>query len=117
MANHTITITGIDPTDPPTLILSDRGKTLVNPGDTVTWDIRPHSGVASITVAETPDIPGNIDVFDPDPAPLGNSGKWRGRVRPNIVWGAVEWYTINFTPEGGGTDIRFDPKIQVNSKP
>jgi hypothetical protein len=110
MANHPITIQGIDPASND-LILSDRGRTTARPGDTVTWIIDPQSGVASITdIAEKP---GSPDVFNPDPAPLGGSPNWQGTIRPTDT-PTEEEYNISYTKASGGGVFVYDPIIQVN---
>lgn len=112
MANHPITITGINPSNN-SLILSDNGNTHVDPGDTVTWNIGQHSGVGSITAIT--DNNGSTDVFNPDPAPVGGSSNWRGTINPNIARGITETYTIWWLPSVGTDLFRYDPVIQVNN--
>jgi hypothetical protein len=109
MANRPITITGINPDN--TLILSDNGNTNVDPGDTVTWQIGPISGVATINAINDKSTP--VDVFNPDPAQLANSSSWQGTVNPYIARGTAETYTINYT-NTAGVQYTFDPTIQVN---
>ena len=111
MANRPITIQGINPSDGP-LILSDNGSTNVDPGDTVTWNIGPNSGVASITGIVDNSV---IDIFSPDPAVEPNSSSWQGTVNPNIALGSQETYTINYTADGDREPRRYDPIIRVNS--
>lgn len=108
MPNRPITIEGIDPNGG--LILSDRGKTEVDPGDTVTWIISPRSGVKEIT-----GIINNseINIFSQGPSRVGNSNNWRGTVNPNIPRGSEEDYDIAFTKTGSSTPRMFDPKISV----
>lgn len=108
MANRPITIEGID-TDGK-LILSDRGNTVVDPGDTVTWIIGPSSGVNEIT-----GIINNseINIFSEGPARVGNSKNWRGTVNPNIPRGSEEDYDIAYTKTGSNRAQLFDPKISV----
>ena len=108
MPNRPIHIEGIKSDG--SLILSDKGLTKANGGDTITWIIDHGSGVAAITgiVNMGPD-----DVFAPDdPAPVGGSSNWRGRINgpPN----SEEEYTINYTKAKGNESGSFDPKIQVN---
>lgn len=109
MPNHPITIEGIDSNGG--LILSDRGKTEVDPGDTVTWIIHPRSGVNEIT-----GIINNseINIFSEGPSRVGgNSKNWRGTVDPNIPRGSEEDYDIAYTKAGSTTNRMFDPKISV----
>ena len=112
--NIPITIDGIDPNDSCKLILSDNGNSVVDPGDTVTWNIKPNVGVASITniYADT----GSTDVFGPpasnDPHSQGNSGNWRGTINSSIAAGSIENYTICWTSTSG-VSCCFDPKITV----
>lgn len=108
MRNHPITITGIDPNG--NLILSDRGKTEVDPGDTVTWKIHPQSGVNEIT-----GIINNseINIFSQGPAQVGSSKNWKGTVDPNIPRGSEEDYDIAYTKTGSSANRMFDPKISV----
>jgi len=106
MANHPITITGVSNGQP---VLSDNGRTQVDPGDTVTWNIGNNSGVSEITGIIDNSA---IDVFSPDPTQLGGSTSWRGTVNPSIGRGSEETYTINFT--SGGMQHSYDPIIQVN---
>ncbi len=109
--------------DPQTgvLTLSDQGTTNTDPGDQVTWQIEPGSGVASITSIE--EKPDSEDVFNPDPAPLPNSTSWQGTVNPNIENGAEEYYTIKWVTsgsgwlnQGGGQPKSYDPLIKVQPK-
>jgi hypothetical protein len=109
MANRPISISGINQDG--TLILSDNGSTNVNPADTVTWQVGPNSGVASITGIV--DSSAN-DIFFPDPARVANSSSWQGTVNPLIARGSEETYTINYTRSNGNEAGSFDPKIQVN---
>ena len=117
--NHNVTITHGDPVTG-ILTLSDRGKTDVDPGDTVTWKIGPGSGVGSII--SITDDPTTTDVFNPDPAPFPtnpptNPGTdWRGTVNPNIAKGTTEDYTIcwNSTDAEIPPPPCYDPKIEVN---
>ncbi|WP_194974016.1 hypothetical protein [Aquiflexum lacus] len=108
MPNHPITIEGIDSNGG--LILSDRGNTEVDPGDTVTWIIHPRSGVNEIT-----GIINNseINIFSEGPSRVGNSKNWRGTVNPNIGRGSEEEYDIAYTKNGSTTNRMFDPKISV----
>ncbi|HEX5652172.1 MAG TPA: hypothetical protein VFX58_03805 [Chitinophagaceae bacterium] len=111
MANRPITITGINPADN-SLILSDNGTTVANPGDTVTWLIGQNSGVASITGITDNSTP--TDVFNPDPAPVASSSNWQGTINPGINAATEEYYTINYTKTSTEGSFKFDPKIQVN---
>lgn len=112
MANRPINITGSN-TSTGALTLSDNGNTNVDPGDTVQWLIGNNSGVGSIDAIT--DYPNSTDVFNPDPAPIGNgNANWQGTVNPNIARGAEETYSIQWTPAGGGGPYTYDPKIQVN---
>jgi hypothetical protein len=109
MANHIITITGIESNDD--LILSDDGLTTTQAGDTVTWLINGNSGVASVTAIT--EIEG-VDVFDPNPVPL-NSSCWEGSINPVPPTSQItEVYTINYLKVGDATIYTSDPKIQVN---
>lgn len=109
MANRPINIEGINADN--SLQMSDRGRTTARPGDTVTWMIDPQSGVESITaIAEKPNSP---NVFDPDPAPVGDSSNWQGTVR-QVDTRTEEEYTISYTKTNGGGTFEFDPIIQVN---
>ena len=106
MANHSITITGISNGQP---VLSDNGRTYVDPSDTVTWILGQNSGVTAIT-SIVDDVTTNV--FDPNPAQVGGSTNWKGTINPLIAPGSEETYTINYT--SGGTEHSFDPIIQVN---
>lgn len=110
--NHVITITWGDPITG-ILTLSDRGKTDVDPGDTVTWNIGPNSQVASITAIS--DDPNSTDVFNPDPAPFpnSNSSNWRGTVNPGIARNTQETYTICWIATSGVVPPCYDPIIKV----
>jgi hypothetical protein len=109
MANHIITITGIESNND--LILSDDGLTTTQAGDTVTWLINGNSGVASVTAIT--EIEG-VDVFDPNPVPL-NSACWEGSINPVPPASQItEVYTINYLKVGDATIYTSDPKIQVN---
>lgn len=108
MPNRPITIEGIDANGG--LILSDKGKTDVDPGDTVTWIIGRHSGVKEIT-----GIINNseINIFSKGPEKLAGSPNWRGTVDPNIPKGSEEDYDIAYIKKGTTTNRMFDPKISV----
>lgn len=109
--NHIIAITHGDPKTG-ILDLSDKGKTFVDPGDTVTWLIQNGSGVKKIS-SIIPD-PGSNNVFKPDPEPVGASTNWKGTVNPSIPKGTLEDYTICWVADDGKIPPCFDPKIQVN---
>ena len=109
MANRPITITGINSDN--SLILSDHGKTVANPGDTVTWLIGNQSGVEAITSIDAK--AGSPNVFNPDPAPVGSSSNWRGTIDSSINDDVEEDYSIGYTKTSGG-NFTFDPKIQVS---
>ena len=109
MKNHKITIKKIFPNG--SLDLSDKGKTEVDPGDTVTWIIHPHSGVNEIT-----GIINNseINIFSKGPSRVGGKSKnWKGTVDPNIPRGSEEDYDIAYTKTGSSANRMFDPKISV----
>lgn len=110
MANRPISIKGID--NQGNLILSDNGKTNVDPGDTVTWSIQPKSGVAEITGVV---YGSGVNVFSSVPSRVGNSNNWRGNVDPKIPRGSEEKYDINFKRNGSNTIEIHDPKITVNT--
>jgi len=110
MANRPISIKGID--NQGNLILSDNGKTNVDPGDTVTWLIKPKSGVAEITGVV---YGSGVNVFGSGPSRVGNSNNWRGTVDPKIPRGSEEKYDINFKRNGSNTIEIHDPKIMVNT--
>lgn len=116
MANHKIVIEGIDKDG--NLILSDKGKQKVKPGDTVTWEIKKGSGVASIiSIVEKSNSKSNV--FEPDPAPVVITGTinkdiLKGKKGKNPV--VKENYSIIFTTtENPGNQLCFDPTIQVNN--
>ena len=108
MANRPITIEGIDPNGQ--LILSDRGNTIVDPGDTVTWLISPQSGVKEITAIINNS---EVNIFSEGPSKIGNSKNWRGTVDPNVARGSEEDYDIAYTKNGSSGSQLFDPKISV----
>jgi len=113
MANRPINITGSN-TSTGVLTLSDNGNTTANPGDTVTWNIGPNSGVGSID--DISDDASSTDVFNPDPAKMsGNNNSWQGTVNPNIATPVTENYTISWYDTAGGGPYSYDPTIQVNS--
>ena len=93
MANRPITILGINADN--SLDLSDHGKTIANPGDTVTWHVGHNSGVASITsIVNKASSP---NVFNPLPAPLAGSSNWQGTIDPSITSVMEEDYSIGYT--------------------
>lgn len=112
MANHTITILGINKDG--SLNLSDGGTTTALPGDTITWVIGDGSGVASITgIVDN----SQIDVFSPDPAPVSPTS-WKGTINPTQIPAAeTEMYTINYTKVGSAKVFAMDPEIEVKPKP
>ncbi|WP_373520671.1 hypothetical protein [Aquiflexum sp.] len=108
MPNRPITIEGIDSNGG--LILSDRGNTEVDPGDTVTWIISPRSGVKEITgIINNSDI----NIFSEGPSRVGNSNNWKGTVDPNVPRGSEEDYDIAYVKNGSSSNRMFDPKISV----
>ena len=109
MKNHPITIERILSNGD--LELSDRGRTDVEPGDTVTWNIHPRSGVAEITNIVRSD---GVNVFSEGPARLGGSSNWRGTVNPHIPRNSQEKYDIHYKRDGSDAVEVFDPKIVVN---
>lgn len=112
MANHTITILGINKDG--TLKLSDGGKTSALPGDTITWVIGAASGVASITKIEDKS---SINVFSSDPAPVSGSTNWQGTINPTPPASKeIEKYKIKYTKSGDGKEYSFDPEIEVKPK-
>ena len=112
MAHRPITILGINSDN--SLNLSDRGNTIANPSDTITWHIAQNSGVASIT--SILNKAGSPNVFNPVPAPLANSSNWQGTIDPAINSSTEEDYSIGYTKTIGG-NFEYDPKIQVNPSP
>lgn len=108
--NHNITVS-LDPNDNSKLILSDNGRTDVDPSDTVTWIIAQNSAISSITGII--DKPGFTDVFDPDPGLVGGSTNWKGTINPNIAKGTEEDYSIAYIV--ATTPYTFDPKIIVKN--
>ncbi|MCS4433004.1 hypothetical protein [Aquiflexum gelatinilyticum] len=109
--NRPIKIEGIEPNG--TLRLSDKGNTIVQRGDTVTWSIHPGSKVQKINnIVKS----GGVEVFSEKPAPIGSSGHWRGTISPTIQDGSEQKYDIHYTPEGSTEVVVFDPKIIVNSR-
>lgn len=109
MPNRPIHIEGIEANGD--LKLSDHGQTNVDRGDTVTWIIRPQSGVQKINKIVKS---GGVEVFSIIPAPVGNSGNWRGTISSTIFGGSEEKYDIHYTRDGGTQIEIFDPKIIVN---
>ncbi|MBY0476561.1 MAG: hypothetical protein K2Q24_02875 [Chitinophagaceae bacterium] len=120
MANHIINITGIDANG--NLILDDNGRTEAQPGDTVTWNIMPQSGVASITaITDT----SNVDVFFPDPRPFpinpptNPATNWQGTIRSDLSFPPPpnswinETYQIYYTRKQNGQIFMHDPIIAV----
>lgn len=85
------------------LTLSDHGQTNVDRGDTVTWIIRPQSGVQKFNKIVKS---GGLEVFSVIPAPFGNSGNWRVKISSTISGGSEEKYDIRYTRDGGG-ELRF----------
>ncbi len=108
--NHTIKIISSDINNGD-LTLSDRGKTDVEPKDTVTWIFENNSGVTEIK--NIYNKPSSVNVFDPAPKPLGNSANWRGTVDPNLTRDELEEYNIDWVDDQGRSHT-FDPKIQVH---
>jgi len=104
-----ITIEGINSDG--SLTLSDNGVTVASPGDTILWLIAPKSGVKAITAIHDNS---SIDIFSPDPAPVGGSSNWSGQVTLGLQ-NCEEDYTIMFTKESDDITYKFDPKIQVDS--
>ena len=110
MASLAIIVTGINKKGQ--LILSDKGKTVAAPGDTISWIINGDSGVAAITAIIDDS---KNDVFHPDPVPTGAS-TWQGTINKKSK-DAKEIYTINYLKIGDKKVHRHDPEIQVKPKP
>lgn len=106
----TIKITASNTSDG-TLTLDDAGNTTTSKGSTVIWQIAAGSGVAEILNIYADS--GSTDVFSPDPAPVGASTNWSGRVNPNLTVPAVEDYTIEWKDNSGNSHT-YDPRISVN---
>lgn len=107
MPNHPITIKRV--IAPNKLELTNHGNARTKPGDTVTWIVLPVSGV---TITSILPKPGNPNVFNPVPAPLGGSPNWQGTIAATIDCEIEEDYLINYTTQGGS--YTHDPKIYVN---
>ena len=104
------------------LKLSDEGTTNANPGDQVTWEIDPGSGVASIDKIIVDKGSTNVFIKKPKKLP-GGSTSWEGTINPDLPPDTVESYTIKWTTtgsgwlnSGGGKVCSFDPQIIVNPK-
>ncbi len=108
MATRPITIEGINPDN--TLVLSDKGKTIANPGDTIMWQVARQSGVAAITAINKK--AGSPNVFNPQPGPVGGSSNWKGTIDTTISSPTDEEYSIIYTKTSGGS-FDSDPKISV----
>ena len=109
--NIPIQVNGIDPNNTNNLILSDNGQSLVDPNDTVTWNIKPNVGVGSFYKIFKDAT--SADLFDPnkEPAPHGGSGNWRGTISATAT--GEEDYTIQWYPTGSTTYRTFDPKLKM----
>ena len=112
MANHNITITASQPNykhpHKSKLTLDPAGTTYVNPGDTITWIVAVDA-ITAIMISDDSDV----NVFNPDPAPVAGSKNWIGTINPAIALGSSEEYSIYWTQ--GGVVYSFDPKIAVNN--
>lgn len=106
-----INITGSDPNNG-NLTLSDHGNSSVSRGEVVTWTIRPHSGVDSITAITVK--PNSTNVFGSGPAKLGNSSNWQGKIKAELEIPTEEEYNIDWK-DSEGTTRTFDPKLSVNN--
>lgn len=108
----TIKITSGNPADG-TLTLDDAGNTSTSKGSNVTWQIEP--GAANVSdITNIYADAGSTDVFSPDPARVGSSSNWSGRVNPNLTTPAYEDYTIEWKDTSGNTHT-YDPRISVNN--
>ncbi len=107
-----ITITGSNTTTG-VLTLSDNGVTNASRGELITWVVLPSSGVDSITAIKNYET--SINVFNPDPAPLGGGSKnWQGTVSPTIDVPSTETYYIDWKDTSGNSH-QYDPQIKVNT--
>jgi plastocyanin len=109
MANHSVTVLGINPDG--TLILSDRESTAVNPGDTVTWAIGADAGTVKVT--KLTDSSGT-NIFSPVPVFQSRTATWLGTINPAAKRGLLATYNISYTIGSNPTESRVAAKIQVN---
>jgi hypothetical protein len=108
----TITIQNGDPATG-LLDLSDRGHTDAHRGETITWKVRPHCSVKSIS---------NIYVKDPSPINIiwqeyphrdGISDNWKAVIDRSSPDYSEYNYNIFWVPDGSTEIKKFDPKIAV----
>ena len=84
--------------------------TLVDPGDTVIWQLKPGGGIDAIT-AITPKQ-NNQDIFENPPAPVNSSdpaSNWKGIVKQTVT--GTESYTIGY--KIGDQTLEDDPELDI----
>jgi hypothetical protein len=93
------------------LTLSDRGVTLVDPGDTVIW-VNTDPRISSFLIKYEPN---STNLFEKDPRPFKKDGKfagWTGKIKKTARRKQVENYSICWAR--AGQVFCLDPKIQIN---
>jgi hypothetical protein len=117
MADRPIYILDINPDG--SLQLSDNGKTVAQPGDTIKWYVDKNSSVTLITsIHDTSET----EVFNPKPFRRYDhklhQWEWVGQVRKDHTGKSeTEHYIIYYTKKGGTAVYADDPRIQVDSGP
>jgi hypothetical protein len=106
MANRPIRILGVNPDN--SLELSDHGRTVAQPGDTITWIIG-NDTITGITSIDAKD--GQPNVFNPNPGPVGASSNWQGTVARDISHNMDEGYSIGYSTSNG--NFVHDPIIAI----
>ncbi len=111
----TITITASNP-QTGELILLPANHVRAKKRETINWRLASGCGVASIVEIEmspSPPYPPSTNIFSTPPHPNGSASKWKA-VISNFAPDYSEYnYYIKWSPEGGGDDQTFDPKISI----
>lgn len=91
----------------------DKITTLVDTGDTVTWQLDSNSGLSAITNVKKKSDTHQLLTAEPHP---GNNGKWVGTVVGTSPGkGKQEKYKIYYKIEGDDKEYHDDPKLQMNN--
>lgn len=89
--------------------------TKAKPGDTIVWELDPNGGIDQITDIIKRDISGNVNVFNPLPAPIDPKdpkSAWKGKISQSAI--GAEIYDIHYMIKGVG--FIGDPIIDVDEE-
>jgi len=84
--------------------------TNVNPGDTVTWQLKSGGGITKLTGISEKDEPGNQNIFSSGPTKVSDT-EWQGTVSVSAL--GNESYCIDY--EIDGQPYSDDPKLVIKT--